>query len=624
VVGGGSGASNHHRSPRPGGALTDAAAAGRPMTERGPDGYAPIDAYAAIGDGRTVALIADDARIDWWPVSAIDATPSYAALLDSDAGGYIALSPVGPYTSRRRYLPDTNVLETTFTTADGVVKVTDALPVGNFGLLAWSELVRRVDGVSGTVELTWEVRPGNQFGKSQPWTVEHDNTVLVHVGEELAALRCWDVGEPETDGHRVSGRFKVTAPSRHLLAVTAGVDTPVFLPDRDEIDRRLDGTVQRWRDWANGINYDGPWEREVRRSALVLKLLIYAPTGAIIAAPTTSLPERIGGDKNWDYRYMWVRDCSFTIDALLNLQLHNEAQAAVQWMLGALRRTAPELHVFYRLDGTKAPDNVTEVPLDGYRGSRPVRAGNAAATQTQLGTFGDLFNMIWLYVEAGHHLDPQTGGLLADLADRCCDEWQQPDAGVWELNEQRHYTASKIGCWTALDRAIRLHECGQLPTAHLDRWKIERERIAEWVHTNCWSERKQSFTFYAGTEDLDAATLLAARTGFDRGARLAGTIEAIRHELADGAMVYRYSGAEREEGAFLACTFWLVNALVLHGDLDAARELMDQAVLLANDVGLYAEQIDPRRVEMLGNFPQGLSHLALVNAACAYREATRD
>jgi GH15 family glucan-1,4-alpha-glucosidase len=443
----------------------------------------------------------------------------------------------------------------------------------------------------------------------------------VHVGDEHFAVRAYDVGELRTDGHTLQAEFE-TAPGSHgILALLGGRDSPVFFAERGEIEDHISLTCDRWRQWTTSIIYDGPWSEAVRRSALTLKQLLYAPTGAIVAAPTTSLPERIGGDKNWDYRFMWVRDTSFTIDAFLTLGLHDETQAAVQWMLGALRRTSPDLHVFYTLDG-HIVDREREAPVVGYRGSRPVREGNQAAQQVQLGTFGDLFDTIWRYVDHGHCLDPATSSLLAEFADRCCDVWMNEDSGIWELSTDRHYTVSKIGCWTALDRAVRLEERGQIATNHPERWSRERDRIKDWVETNCWSAAKKSYTFYAGTDDLDAATLLAGRTGYDSGERLRTTIDAVRDELADGALVYRYSGASAEEGAFVACSFWLVNAMVTVGALDDARALMDDAVALTNDVGLLAEQIDPSTGAMLGNFPQGLSHLALINAAAAIADAS--
>lgn len=582
------------------------------------DGYAPIEDYAVLGDGRTVALIARDGRIDWWPVPTMDAPPVFAALLDPGEGGCLSVRPQSDaFTVTRRYLPGTNVLETTFGTADGTVRVSAALSLGSAGPLPWGELSFRIEGVDGTVPMTWSVAPGTRFHSAQPWTDARDGGVAIHVGDQQLAILPFDIGQPSVSAHDVSGSFTTSVGSCGVLAVTTSDAEPLFVPERADVDHHFDRTVARWQEWTAGVRYEGPWADAVLRSALTLKLLLYSPTGAIAAAPTTSLPERVGGEKNWDYRYMWVRDSSFTVDALMKLGLHEEVQAAVSFLLGALRRTAPDLHVFYTLRGD-VPDGERELDAPGYRGSRPVRAGNGAATQTQLGTFGDLFDTVWHYVRNGHRLDAPTGQMLAELADRCCDIWQRPDAGIWELEVTRQYTISKMGCWVALDRAVSLAAAGAVHTGHAGRWKAEADQIRTWVNTHCWSQAKQSYTFYAGTDDLDAATLIAGQTGFDRGERLAGTVAAVRRELADGPLVYRYTGMAQEEGAFLACSFWLVGALVHLGRLDEAACQMDAATALTNDVGLLAEQMDPATGAMLGNHPQGLSHLALVNAATAY------
>jgi GH15 family glucan-1,4-alpha-glucosidase len=594
-----------------------------PNHARRVDGYAPIEDYAVLGDGRTVALIARDGRVDWWPAPTMDAPPVFAAILDPADGGHLYLRPVtDEFTVTRRYLPGTNVLETTFTTGDGSVRVTDALTVGAAGPLPWGELVRRVDGVDGVVDMTWRVAPGTRFDSAQPWTETADGTVTVHVADQHLGVLGFDVGNPDVAPHAVSGRFTTSPRSNGLLAVTTSDAEPLFVPERGELDHHLDRTVARWQEWTAGVRYDGRWAGAVTRSALALKLLLYSPTGAIAAAPTTSLPERLGGDKNWDYRYMWVRDSSFTVDALMELGLHEEVQSAVSFLLSALRRTAPALHVFYTLSGD-VPGGQSELDAPGYRDSRPVRAGNGAATQTQLGTFGDLFDTMWHYVRNGHRLDPPTGRLLAELADRCCDIWRRPDAGIWELHQNRQYTFSKMGCWVALDRATKLAAAGAVETGHAQRWRTEADHIRSWVNAHCWSTEKNSYTFYAGSDNLDAATLLAGRTGFDRGERLAGTVAAVRRELADGPLVYRYTGMSTEEGAFLACSFWLVSALVHLGRLEEAAEMMDDATGLANDVGLLSEQMDPATGGMLGNHPQGLSHLALINAATTYTAAAR-
>ncbi|MEV6848009.1 glycoside hydrolase family 15 protein [Actinoplanes sp. NPDC051411] len=575
------------------------------------DGYVPLEDYAVLGDGRTVALVATDGRIDWLPTPSMHAPPVFAAVLDPPDGGFVELRPEEPFTTSRRYLPGTPILETTFRTAGGEVRVTDALNTD----LPWTELVREVEGIAGEVPMRWEVRPGTRFGTAQPWSepLGAGRGHLLHCGDQHLAVRHFDAGDPTTAPRALAGRFRAGPGRRTLLALTVGDDGPIPLPGRAELLGRRKATGDRWKAWP--LAYRGPWQAEVRRSALMLKLLQFEPTGAIAAAATTSLPERVGGDKNWDYRYMWVRDAAFAVDALIRLGLHAEVHAGLSFLLRCARSTAPHLKVFYDLDG-EVPDAERELDAPGYRGSRPVRSGNEAAEQTQLGTFGHLLDAVRQYVDAGHALDPPTGRLLADLADRCCDQWANPDAGIWELHVNRHYTQSKMGCWVALDRAVRLHEQGQVPTTHVDRWRRERDLIHAWVDEHCWSGAKNSYTFYAGTEDLDAATLLAGPFGFDRGDRLAGTLAAVERELSDGPLVYRYTGMREEEGAFVACSFWMVSALAILGRKEEATARMKDAVALANDVGVLSEQMAPDG-HALGNLPQAFSHLALINAVGA-------
>jgi GH15 family glucan-1,4-alpha-glucosidase len=580
------------------------------------DGFAAIQDYGALSNGRTVALVATDGQIDWWPLPTMDAPPVFAALLDPVGGGHLQLRPDAPFTATRRYVGDSTVLETTFHTAEGSARVTDALTLGAAGRLPWGEIVRLIEGLDGRISMHWTVRPGTRFATARPWTEQHQGTTLLHCGDQHLALCAFDIGEPEVQPELVRGQFTTWPGSLGTFALAASDNEPVQLPTRAQLQTRLDLTIDSWHTWATTMTYDGPWAGPVRRSAVVLKLLLFADTGAMAAAATTSLPERLGGDKKWDYRYMWVRDCSFAVDACIKLGLHEEVQAAINALLRCVRSTTPGINVFYQLNGD-TPDGERHLDAPGYRHSTPVRSGNGAATQIQLGAFGDLFDSVWQYVNAGHLLDPATGRLLADLADRCCDRWLTEDSGIWELSTLRHYTISKMGCWVALDRAVTLHTGGHIATGHSDRWASERDTIKAWVNEHCWSDSKQSYTFYAGSEEPDAATLLAGSTGFDRGHRLAGTVAAIGRELMDGPLVYRYTGVDTEEGAFVACTFWMVTALAALGRRDDGRQLMDRAVHLSNDLGLLSEQIDPATGSMLGNFPQGLSHLALVNAAFA-------
>ena len=369
------------------------------------------------------------------------------------------------------------------------------------------------------------------------------------------------------------------------------------------------------------MSYDGPWEEPVRRSGLALKLLHFADTGAIAAAATTSLPERLGGNKNWDYRYMWVRDCFVHRRCLHQARLARRGPRRDQ--LAAALRALHDARNQCLLHNSTATSPNRERHLDapGYRNSEPVRAGQrrehadpARAPSVTCSTrSGNTSN-------AGHLLDPPTGRLLADLADRCCDRWQTKDSGIWELTTRRHYTISKMGCWVALDRAVTLHAHGHIPTAHAHRWARERDTIKAWINAHCWSGPSRLTPSTPAPMTSTPQRCWPGSTGFDRGERLAGTVAAIQRELMHGPLVYRYTGAETEEGAFVACTFWMVTALAALGRTTEGCELMDQAVHLTNDVGLLSEQIDVATGAMLGNFPQGLSHLALVNAAFALQD----
>jgi len=584
------------------------------------DRYAPIEDYAVLGDGRTVALLASDGRIDWWPFPALDSAPVLAALLDPDRGGHLALAPSGDYEVTRRYLDDTNVVETRYTTPTGVIQVTSALNVGSAGRLPWTELAQRVEGVTGIVELVWEFVPGDRFRRADPWVTNRHGTPVATIEDQTIGIVLDGLPPGVVGPHGVTGRGMLHEGARALLAVVATDREPLFVPTAEAIDARLDRTIDSWRRWAALLNSHGQWDRAVRRSALALKTLLTEASGAIAAAATTSLPEGIGGTKNWDYRYSWTRDSSFALDALINLGLHEEVHGAVSWLLAAIRDNGGDLRVFYTLNGTAA-DRQDELDIPGYRRSRPVRAGNSASGQTQLGTYGDLFDTIHRYYGEGHLIDPTTGRMLADLADRCCDRWRHRDSGIWELGTLEHYTISKIGCWVALDRAARLADAGQIPATRADRWRASADEIRAWVNTHCWSEAKQAYTFFAGTDDLDAAVLLAGRTGFERGPRLVSTIDAVAAELGRGPLIYRYTGMDKEEGAFVACSFWMVGALVWTGQVDRARRLMNETVALTNDLGLLSEQIDPDTGAFLGNIPQGLSHLALINAAFTLERA---
>jgi GH15 family glucan-1,4-alpha-glucosidase len=588
------------------------------------DGYAPIAEYAAVGDGRTVALIARDGSVDWLCLPDLDSPSVFGALVDSERGGRFELRPEEPFEASRRYLPDTNVLETTFSSAGGTVRVADALALPTSGLAPYRELVRRVESVAGRVPMRWCVEPRPGYGADVRLDRRAGVPVATHGSDALAVL-AWDAGEPTVRDGAVDGGFVAADGSVAHVVLAAAHEEPVVYPGRDQVETRLEETGASWRDWASGREYDGPWREAVVRSALALKLLVYAPSGAIAASPTTSLPETIGGERNWDYRFAWPRDSAFALRALLELGCSSEAKAFFSWLLHASQLTKPEVNVLYRLNGRAEADERL-LSHAGYRASRPVRVGNGAAGQTQHDVYGEVLDAASQVACFSGDLDRDQARRLAKIADHVCEIWRRPDAGIWELrSEPAHLTQSKMMCAVALERACALAEQGLLQgdVAH---WRREREEIREFVETRCYSGRKRSYTRSADEDELDASLLLGVLAGYDEptAPRLVGTVDAVRGELADGPLIRRYlteDGLPGEEGAFLACSFWLAEAYALQGRVDEATALMDELVGLANDVGLYSEEIDPETGEFLGNFPQGLSHLASITAAVAISKA---
>ena len=591
-------------------------------------GYLAIRDYAAIGDGRTVALVGRDGTIDWLCLPDLDSPSVFGALLDAERGGRFTLAPVNDYESERRYLPDSNVLETTFKTATGTVRVTDALTLPGDGLNPYRELARRVDGVDGHVPMHWSVEPRFGYAAKEANFVVRGGVPIAACGRDAIALLSWDAGDLDVSASAVGGGFQAAPGRSTLIVLSAAHQEPAVLPARGDVEGRLEETRRFWSEWAQERRYDGPWREAVVRSALALKLLVFAPSGAIAAAATTSLPEEIGGGRNWDYRFSWPRDAAFTLQALLALGCGGEARAFFFWLLHASQLTQPHLQVLYRLNG-RAETDESELSLTGYRDSQPVRIGNGASGQLQLDVYGEVLTAAALFADTAGGLERDHGKRLADIADLVCELWRQPDAGIWEVrSDPRHFTQSKMMCAVALDHAVALAEAGQLPGGHVGRWRRERELIRDFVESNCFSTSKQSYTRTVGEEAVDASLLLAVLARYDRAdsRRLRETVEAVRRELAHGPLVQRYvgdDGLSGEDGAFVACSFWLVEALARQGRLDDAAVLMDELVALANDVGLYAEEIDVTNGAFLGNFPQGLSHLALINAAVTLAEVSR-
>jgi GH15 family glucan-1,4-alpha-glucosidase len=586
--------------------------------------YTAIRDHAVIGDGRTAALVTRDGTVDWLCLPSLDSPSVFGAILDAERGGAFALRPDGPFEASRRYLPGTNVLETTFVTPTGTVRITDAMTLPGPTLTPFRELARRIEGVSGRVRMWWRVEPRFGYGLARTRILPRRPFAVATSGGDAVAVCAWEAGEPQSDRTGMGATFDIVAGGRAMLALVAAHGEPLVFPARDDVETRLDATAAFWRRWASHLTDTGAWHDAVVRSALTLKLLVFAPSGAVAAAPTTSLPEAIGGSRNWDYRYSWIRDSSFTLEAFLQLGCAPEAGAFFWWFMHATQLTRPRLRVFYRLDGgAHAPERT--LPLAGFRGSAPVRVGNGAADQLQLDAYGELLDTAFMYADRSGALGRDIGRDLARVADFVCEHWRAPDSGIWEIRAApRHHTQSKAMCWVALDRAMRLARQGRIPSTHAARWRQEAAAIRRFVDEHCWSPDKGSYVAYAGTTDVDASLLLMTIMRYDDppSARARGTVDAVRRELGRGPFLYRYSGDDGlagGEGAFVCCSFWLVEALALTGRRDEAARLMDDLVGRANDIGLYAEEIDPGTGDFLGNFPQGLVHLALVSAAAAMR-----
>lgn len=486
------------------------------------------------------------------------------------------------------------------------------------------ELVRRIEGVDGQVTMAWRVAPRFEHTHRPARIDRHGDGFVARRDGDAVVLQTWEAGEPRIADGAIDAEFTLSAGSLALLVVSAIAisEGPLPCATRADVDARFDETIRQWQAWSDSSPYDGPWQDAVSRSGLVLKMLVHAPTGAIVAAPTTGLPETLGGSRNWDYRFCWLRDSSFAVDALMRLGDEEAAGRFFAWVMSASAAHHPRLHPFYRLDGSA---DIGQQPLDvaGYRGSRPVLHGNGAVNQRQLGNYGDLFQAATLYADRGFDFDDNTRARLAGIADYVCEAWVERDSGIWELGTRRHYTASKMQCWIALDRALKLSGEGKIPGGHAERWREAAGRIRDFVEERCWSEELGAYARSADGNELDAGVLVGVVMDYgtsDR-QRFHRTVDRLREHLGTGPLLYRYTGTADTEGTFLACAFWMVHALIRLERLDEAATLLDELVGLGNDVGLYSEEMAADGREMLGNFPQALTHLALINAAVTYTEA---
>jgi GH15 family glucan-1,4-alpha-glucosidase len=595
----------------------------------------PIAEYALLSDCRSAALVSKDGSVDWLCFPRFDSPSVFGRLLDARAGHW-SIRPIGDAEATRRYVEDTMVLETTFRTATGTVVLVDALAVGRnergheLGAGAPSVLMRRVSGVTGDVELELEYAPRPEYGLIYPVLNPVDGGVTARGGADVLALS--SPVPVEIDELVARARFTVRGGEAIAFALghaTSSQERP-GLWSQDEIAGRLDDTKRAWHTWSElHQSYDGPWEELVHHSGRVLYALTYFPTGAICAAPTTSLPETAGGTRNWDYRFSWVRDASFTLQALWVAACPDEADKFFDFMSSAAAsqvRRGTDLQIMFGIGGERDLTERELPHLTGWRDSAPVRVGNGASSQRQLDVYGELLDAASRLPDQLRRLEAPTKEFLADLADTAAARWQEQDQGIWEIRgEPRDFLYSKLMCWVALDRAIGLAD--QLDAQErVDGWKHTREEIAAAILARGWNDEAGAFTQSFGSEDLDASNLMMPIVGFlpADDPRMLATINATAERLTDDrGLVYRYlahDGLEGEEGTFLLCTFWLAEALALAGEIDRARETFERAIAYANDVGLLAEEVDAETGELLGNFPQAFSHIGLVNAAWAIHQ----
>ena len=585
----------------------------------------PIEDYALIGDRGTAALVGKDGSIDWLCLPRFDSPACFAALLGTEDNGRWLLAPADPVTSiRRRYVDGTACLETTFTTADGEVVLLDVMPTGDNR----ADVVRRLTCTRGPVRIRhdWVVR--TDYGRVRPWVSREeahgDEVVVAVAGPDKLVLRGPHLPHGREGHHR--DEFEM-AEGEEVTFSTTWVKSWRDVPEPLGFDERIDATTDRQRRWSERAPDDVPQADLVRRSLLTLLLMTHAETGGIVAAPTTSLPEDFGGERNWDYRYCWLRDAALTLESLLGAGYDKEALAWRRWLLRAVAGDPADLQIMYAVDGSRQLPELEVPHLPGYAGSTPVRIGNGAVCQRQNDVLGEVMIALELAREAGLDETHNSWAVQRALVDELADHWDEPDNGIWEIRgPQRHFTHSRVMVWVAFDRAVRgVEEHGLEGSA--DRWRELRDRVREEILDKGFDEERGTFTQHYDTREVDASLLTIPLVGFLPGddPRVIGTIEAVMEDLLRDGLLLRYrtqtgvDGLPGSEHPFLACSFWLVSALAAAGRREEAGELLDRLCGLANDVGLLSEEYDADNGRMAGNFPQAFSHLTLVQAALSLR-----
>ena len=601
--------------------------------------YLPIEDYGIVGNMRTCALIGVNGSVDWFCCPNFDSPSVFAGILDDKKGGYFKIAPMleDPPVQKQVYWPATNVLVTRFLAPNGVAEVIDFMPVPTEqNPHEHTELIRRVNCVRGVVPFILECYPAFNYARDEH-RVELNENGAAFISDRLGLqLSTRILLEKDVTGNGVVGAFALSEGDSVTVSVgMLGDDTSDYHPPTPaESEALFEETVAYWRGWLRQCTYRGRWREMVERSALVLKLLTYEPTGAIVAAPTCSLPEELGGERNWDYRYTWIRDAAFTLYALLRIGFTKEANRFMHWLEAQVdeREDWQNLQILYGIDGRRELDEINLYHLDGYRGSRPVRIGNGAYDQLQLDIYGELMDSVYLFNRYGEPISHEFWSKLRRMTNWVCDNWHLADEGIWETRGGRqHFVYSKLMCWVMLDRAVRLADARGFPSERF-KWIQIRDEIYEEIQTRGWNRELNAFVQHYDSDSLDASTLIMPLVFFmsPTDPRMLSTIDAINRSphqggLVSDSLVYRYNatqfhdGLTGHEGTFNMCTFWLVEALTRAGwgdprRLDQARLMFEKMLGYANHLGLYAEETGPSG-EGLGNFPQAFTHLALISAA---------
>ena len=594
--------------------------------------YPPISDYGFIADCHASALVSKSGSIDWCCLPRIDSASSFGRLIDWQNGGYCRIHPVGDYRVSRRYVPDTLVLETVYTTKAGEARLLDCMTMCKGGEHnPHRQILRVLQGVRGKMKLSVDIAPVFDYGEVKPWIRKREghfialgssNGLLISAGQLLEMKH----------RHHIEGVWDVAADRRTHLSILwrrpEDLDESlVSPPGTEELESRLEETIRWWKEWSQSNSIVGRYAKQMRRSAIILKGLSHAPTGAIAAAATTSLPEQVGGVRNWDYRFSWIRDSYFTIRSLSELGYRKEADGFRRFVERTSAGSVDEIQVLFGVGGERHLVEYDLKSAEGYRNSRPVRIGNAAESQTQLDVYGELLGLAWIWHTQGQSPDDDYWEFLVHLVNRAARCWSEPDQGIWEMRgPPRHFVHSKAMCWSAMDRGIRMaEELGR--KAPLADWKNAQERIRSAIEEQGYDRRRGVFVQAFGHPEMDASLLLLPHTGFVdyRDERMIRTVDAVQSELEKDGLLLRYAWGndrmEGTEGAFCCCSFWLAECLAYQGRLERARKIFQRALGTGNDLGIYSEEYDPQTRDMLGNFPQALTHLSLIAAAVAIEKA---